>query len=235
MSYRLHLGDIYVATYEIAVGDVTQVAGKQAIVVQTHAKATGVVKLVTNIDDTFTSWIDTTTSRPLLWAVEELSKTNHREHTEVRLHERQGDTIPIDFHIDDGPKTSEPQKASLPDVWDYNAYLIALRGWDVPTGSTVRTEVLRGRYLWRIETTVGAREKLVTEMGDLPSVRFDSRAYKLTRDGKRMMDSEERDFTIWISDDADRVPLLNIGATDYGTLKIKIVDYQPGTGQRLRK
>jgi hypothetical protein len=39
---------------------------------------------------------------------------------------------------------------------------------------------------------------------------------------------------MWISDDDDRVPLEIRATTDYGDLKMRISDYQPGTGKRLR-
>src|SRR6185369_10727292 len=121
------------ATYDVAVGDVTDVAGKRAIVVQSHAKAVGLVKAIANIDDTFTSWIDVTTGRPLRWLVDEFAtKSTDKERTEARMFERAGDMLPMDFHINDEPAKPEPQKVSLPDVWDYNAFTIALRGWEAP-------------------------------------------------------------------------------------------------------
>ena len=39
---------------------------------------------------------------------------------------------------------------------------------------------------------------------------------------------------MWISDDADRVPLQLQAQTDYGPVTMHIIDYQPGTGTRLR-
>jgi hypothetical protein len=38
---------------------------------------------------------------------------------------------------------------------------------------------------------------------------------------------------MWISDDADRVPLLMVAETDYGDIRMEIVDYTAGTGQNL--
>jgi len=74
----------------------------------------------------------------------------------------------------------------------------------------------------------------VTELGELPALRFDGHTYKLGRDGKRMPGNDERHFSVWISDDDGRVPLQTTARTDYGDIKMQIIDYQPGTGQRLR-
>jgi hypothetical protein len=38
-----------------------------------------------------------------------------------------------------------------------------------------------------------------------------------------------------ISNDSGRVPLLTKARTDYGDIELAIVDYQPGTGERLRR
>jgi hypothetical protein len=236
MSYTLALGEMQLATYDVAVGDITDVAGKRAIVVQSHAKAIGLVKMVANIDDTFTSWIDVTNGRPLRWVVDEFAtKSTDKERTEARMYERSGDMLPMDFHINDEPPKPEPQRVAMPDIWDYNAFTIALRGWEAPPGSTVTAEVLRSRYMWNVTMTVHGKEQVKTPLGDFPALRFDGHTFKLLRDGKRDPDSDARDFSVWISDDADRVPLQTVARTDYGAIKMVIAEYTPGTGERLRK
>jgi hypothetical protein len=235
MSYKLVLQGVELATYELGVGDLGDVGGKRAVVVQSHAKAVGLVKMVANIDDTFTSWIDVTTGRPLRWTVDEFAtKSSDKERTDAHLADRAGDQVPIDFHLNDQPPTPEPQRVSLADVWDYNAFLVALRSWEAPAGTKVVTEVLRSRFLWHVEMTVRGKDKLVTELGELPALRLDGLTYKLDRDGQRAKDSDERRFSIWISDDDGRVPLQTVARTDYGDIKMSIVDYQPGAGKRLR-
>jgi Protein of unknown function (DUF3108) len=235
MSYRLALGDVDLATYDVAVGDITEVAGRQAIGVQGHAKAVGFVSHVANIDDVFTSWIDVKTGRPLLWTVDEYAtKGTDKERTEARIAEREGDMVPISFHVNDDDPKPEPQKVSMTDVWDYNAFTVAVRSWDAPVGSTVSTEVFRSRFLWHVDLKVHSRENVSTDLGDLPAIRIDGRTYKLGRDGKRFPNTEERIFTLWISDDDGRVPLRNDARTDYGDVKMTITEYNPGTGTRLR-
>ena len=129
---------------------------------------------------------------------------------------------------------SQANPASQPVVWDYNAFLLALRSWEGPPGSTLSLEVFRSRYLWHVDVKIHGKEALVTELGDLPALRIDGRTYKLSRKGERDRESAERTFSMWISDDDGRVQLEIRATTDYGDLKMKIVDYQPGTGKRLR-
>ena len=235
MSYKLQIQGVDLATYDFQVGNVTDVNGRQAVSVESHAKGVGLVKMVANIDDFFTSYIDVQTGRPLRWVTDEYaSKGTDKEKTDAKFYDRKGDIVPIDFHLNDAAAALEPQKVSYPDVWDYNAFLIALRAWEGPIGSTVTVEVLRSRYMWHCEMKIAGKEKLVTALGELPALRFDGHTYKLDRDGKRFADSDERDFSVWISDDDGRVPLKNVAKTDYGDMKMEITDYQPGTAARLR-
>jgi len=236
MQYRLSLQGIDLATYDLGVGDVADLDGKQAIVVQGHAKVRGFASFIANIDDHFTSWVDVATGRPLRFQTDEYasgSKTNI-EHSIVDLAGRTGDIIPVTYHLNDAPPQPEPQRASQPVAWDYNAFLIALRSWEGPPGAGLTLEVFRSRFMWHVEVTIHGKDRLVTELGDLPALRIDGKTYKLKRDGTRAPDDSERQFSMWISDDDGRVPLQIKAVTDYGDLKMQIVDYQPGSGARLR-
>jgi len=234
MSYRLALGGMDLATYDITAGEISDLDGKRVIIVQAHAKTRGLAAVVANVDDLFTSWIDVETGRPLRWAVEESSaEGNVRERTEVRYDQRTEDVLPVSVWLDDKP-TTEPQKVSMQDVWDYNAYLIALRAWEAPKGSTITSEVFRSRLIWNVTMTIGGEEKLVTDLGEFPTLRFDGHGYRLKRDGTKSTDAAERDFSIWITNDSGRVPVLTKARTDYGDIELSIVSYDPGSGERLR-
>jgi hypothetical protein len=236
MSYRLQLQGMQLATYDFAIGEITDVNGKKAIVVQSHAKATGLAQMVAKVDDFFTSWIDVETGRPLRWTTDEYAtKGSDKERTDARFFERTANSVPIDFHLNDQPPVPEPQTVSLADVWDYNAYLVALRTWEAPPGSTISSEVLRSRFMWHVDITVKGKTKIKTALGELPAIQLDAHTYKVDRHDRKATDSEERDFSVWISDDDDRVPLQTVANTDYGDVKLEITDYTPGTGKRLRQ
>jgi hypothetical protein len=236
MAYTLRLQGVDLATLELAVaGELSDAGGKPAIVVQSHAKAVGLVKMVANIDDTFTSWIDAATGRPLRWATDEFAtRSSDRERTDADFAARQGNVVPVRFHLNDQTPDVEPQLVSQPDVWDFNSFLIVLRRWDPPAGTRIVAEVMRSRFMWHVEMTARGKAKLTTALGNMPARRLDGHTYKLDRHGGKAPDSDERDFTIWISDDDGRVPLQVSARTDYGDITLAITDYAPGTGKRLR-
>ncbi len=236
MTYKIQLGGVELAQMTLGVGDISEVAGKQAILVQGHAKSVGLANLVAAIDDTFTSWIDVTTGRSLRFAVDEY-ETNSKvnvEHTVIDLAGRANDMLPIQFRLNEGVPTDEPQKVSMKDVWDYNAFLVALRSWEGPKGTATSIEVFRSRWLWHVDVKIASIGKLSTELGDLPAIRVDGHAFKVDRNLKKDPTADERDFSVWISNDDGRVPLRLVARTDYGDVRMEIVDYQPGNGTRLR-
>jgi hypothetical protein len=235
MSYKLSLGGVEIAGFDLGVGEISEVAGKQAIEVQGHARALGVAAWVAKIDDSLTSFIDVTSGRPLRFVVDEkAAKTDAVEHTEAALATRVAGKLQITFNDDTDPPKTETQVTTQQDIWDFDSFLTAMRGWEGPVGSTVTCEVLRSRYLWHVQMTIAGKEKRVTPMGELPALRLDGVAYKLARDGHKVGDTDDRHFSLWISDDGDRVPLALVAVTDYGDVKMQITDYQPGTGTRLR-
>lgn len=236
MLYKLSLQGVELATYQVAIGEITELRGAPVIVMQGHARASGIAAFLATIDDRFTSWVDVATGRSLRFQTDELASGSKRdiEHAVVDFAARDGDTIPVTFQLNDTPPRLEPQKVSQPIAWDHNAFLLALRSWEAAPGSTVAVEVFRSRYLWHVDATIHGKETLVTELGELPALRIEGRTHRLDRRGQRDRGSEERLFTVWISDDDGRVPLAIKAMTDYGALRMQIVDYQPGNGRGLR-
>lgn len=236
MQYKLSLRGIDLATYDLTAGELTELDGKPAIVFQGHAKISGLASFVATIDDRFTSWVDARTGHSLRFQTDEYASGSNTdiEHAIVELGARKGNEIAIRYHTNDGPVGTEIQQASQPVAWDYNAFLLALRGWEGPPGSSLSLEVFRSRYMWHVDVAIKGKEKLVTALGELPALRIQGTTYKLTRKGERAPGSAQREFTMWISDDDGRVPLMIEATTDYGALKMEIVDYQAGTGARLR-
>lgn len=235
ISYKLSLGGMNLASYDVGAGEVQELDGHKAVVVQSHAKSQGLVSMVANLDTTFTSWIDAETGRPLRWTVVERNVEGQIiEGADARLTERKGDQLPVDVVVLGKPPAVEMQKVTMPDVWDYNALVIAFRAWEAKKGSRTDIEVLRSMYLWHVTVIVRGEENVVTELGDFPAVRIDGLSYRLKRDGTRDTGAPERNFSLWISNDDGRVPLQSSAETDYGDIKMTLVDYQPGNGNRLR-
>jgi hypothetical protein len=235
MTYRLSLKGIELAVFAFGVGDVGEVDGKQTVIVQSRATTSGLAAMVSQVDDQFSSWIDVQTGRSVRFQVDELNpKEEVTEHTIVDFTKRAANTFPVSVQVGDAEPKIDPQTASQTDIWDFNSFLVALRAWEPANGASVSIESMRSRFMWHIDAKLVGSKKVVTELGELPALEFLCTSYRLLRSGTKDTNNPDREFTIFVSDDAGRVPLLVTAVTDYGDVKLEIVDYQPGTGQRLR-
>jgi hypothetical protein len=81
--------------------------------------------------------------------------------------------------------------------------------------------------------TVIGYDNLSTVLGNLPVARYDGEGVRLMRDGTLDPSSDTRRFSIWLTDDADRVPVKLVAKTDYGDVVMALQAYSPGdaTGQ----
>jgi len=236
MTYKLTLKGVELGSFLLGVGEMVDLNGTKTIQVQAQAKSSGIASLVADIDDRFISWVDVKTGRPLRFEVFEHAdrKSKDKDHIVVDFAARTGNSIPVNYGVNDEPLKTLQQPVTQKDVWDYNAFLLAVRGWEGDKGSTTTLEVFRSRYLWRMVITLGGKGTLVTDLGELPVLRFDAVTTKIDRNGQRWAGQQDRNFTLWISDDNDRVPLKLDATSDLGSISMDIVDYQPGSGSRLR-
>jgi hypothetical protein len=234
MAYKLTMHELEVASFHIAIGDVSEVEGRQVVLVQTGVAASRIVSMVKKVEDSFAAWIDMRTGRPVLFRSSELADAKDQaiESTDAEVARGDGKTFPVRVVRAEG-EIVEQQTVSSHALFDMNGFLIALRSWDVPAGTTATADVVRSRYLWRTQVTMAGFETIVTALGELPAVRIDGVSRRLRRDGTLDPSSDTRHYSMWISDDADRVPLAMVARTDYGDLRMDIVEYLPGTGTPL--
>jgi hypothetical protein len=235
MSYRLTMHDLEVATFTIVIGDVDELDGRQVVVVQSGVQSSSLVSMVKKVEDNFTSWIDVSTSRPVLFRSAELATADDPtiEATDSEAGAIADGAFTVRVTRDGVDQSVDKQAVSELPLFDLNGFLIALRSWEVPPGTVGRADVIRSRFLWRTEVTMVGFENVVTELGELPALRIDGISQRIGRDGQLDPKSDRRRYSLWISDDADRVPLAIVARTDYGDLRMDIVEYTAGTGARI--
>jgi len=236
MAYRLSVYKVEVGVFGIDVGDPTEVAGRRTIVVEAGVQSTGIAALFKKVRTEFASWVDVENGRPVLSRVTETAGADDPsiEVSEARFHGAHEGLLPIAMTAPDGTQTVEDQTVVGADVWDVPSILLYLRGWDAEVGAEMTAQVVRSRYVWRGQFRIAARETRVTELGQLPTVRIDGVARRILRDGTWEPRGDVREVSVWITDDADRVPVLVVGHTDFGDVRMEIVGYTAGHAANLR-
>lgn len=223
MTYRISIHGMEVGEMQISIGDPTRFDGKDAVVVQVRSQSSKLLAWLHPFDDTLTSWIDRATGRPLAFQVSELASPQDGdvEASEMRF-------APGRFAVQ-GTRRGEPfseEQVVQGDAFDIPSMFTFFRSWEDDRGAQVLVDVMRARNAWRAKIAIGGSENLTTALGELPVVRFDGEGHRLRRDGTPDPRSSTRRFSIWVTDDADRVPARMTAATDYGDVEVDLIAYR---------
>lgn len=222
VRYRISALGLELAALSMLVREVMPVDEKRAVVLQAVAESVGLAARVKPVRVEFTSWIDVETSLPLLFRAVEAD-----EIVEARFTKLAEQKFPISTQEGEQPEKIEMQTTNGQPL-ELLGVLLELRSWEAKVGASRTFDAVRSSYMWRMQATLVARESISTELGELPTVRFDAVSRRLMRDGAIDQGTDPRKFSVWISDDADRVPLRMVAQTDYGNIDIEIVDFVAG-------
>jgi len=229
MAFEVRLAGIVAGEAQLAVGELGAYEGHRAVVVKSRAATAGAAALVRHIVDEATTVIDLDTGRPL--ALETLVEQgnsritatakfaeNVADITYQRSDEPQPHTIRLDFG---------KAAASMPGVTVHDAIsaMVQLRAWRAAPGTRRTVFVVGGRRLWRIDVTYAGPEAIGSALGNRRAIRFTGESYRARRDFTLEAQQPTRTFTVWLSDDADRVPLKVVARTELGDVVMDLTEY----------
>lgn len=122
----------------------------------------------------------------------------------------------------DVPEGAEPH--------DLHSGLLLLRGWRPRLGEQAYFYVVLGRRPWRVEVTSRGPEML--KVGEDPrlSYRIDGLATRLWQPEK----AASKRFSIWLSEDSERVPLRMVADASFGQVTLQLTDAEAGGACRER-
>lgn len=222
MAFEVHLAGILAGEAQLAVGEVGNIEGHHAIVVRSRAATAGAAALFKKISDEATTVIDVDTGRPisLETVVEQGDKritasAKFTGNVATVTYQRTGDKEPKAAILNFGATT----------VHDAHTAMAQLRGWKGTKGQNRTVFVVGGRRLWRVDVTYAGEETIGSALGNRRAIVFDGRSYRARNNMTVETDKPSRTFRVWLSDDADRVPLKVTAVTELGDIVMDLVEY----------
>lgn len=222
MSFEVHLAGVPVGEAVLAVGERGQVDGRHALTVRSKLSTIGAVRLVRPVDDESTTVVDAASGAPLtldthvlLGGQETFTTARFGEGQAVVEVRRAKDHAAIPYTVQFGEAPAH----------DAHSAMAELRTWRPAPGAKRTMWAVGGRRLWRVDLTYVGTESLGTAAGNRRATRLDGVGYRARPD--RSLDERRppRRFSVWFSDDSDRVPL-RIGAiTELGDVRIDLLEY----------
>lgn len=222
MAFEVRIAGVLAGEAALAVGDIGEFEGKRAVVVKSRANTAGAAALFKRIVDEATTVIDLDTGRPL--QLETFVEQNSKKTTATArftgsiadvTYTRSDDPQPRNYKINFGTQT----------VHDTHSAMAQIRGWKATPGTTRSVFVVGGRRLWRVDVKYLGNETIGTELGNRATVKFEGSSFRAKSNFQVENDKPARTFIVWLSDDADRVPLKVVAHTEIGDLTVDLTEY----------
>jgi hypothetical protein len=223
MTFEVKVGGVLAGEAEMAVGAPGLVNGRHALAVKSRVATAGAFALLKRISDEATTVIDSDTANPISM-VSDVTMNGVDYHADVAFH---GPAIEVTSTRSDGKGVQRDRFAFGAVVaHDTHSAMAAMRGWDPRPGTKKTLWVMGGKRIWKSELTFGGRETIGTTIGNRACVRIDGFAWRARADLTVDESKARREFSVWMSDDADRVPLRVVAKTELGDVVIELTDYR---------
>jgi hypothetical protein len=222
MAFEVRIAGVLAGEAQLAVGDLGEVDGRNALVVRSRAATAGAAALIKKISDESTTVIDVDTGLPI--SLDAVIENNGKRMTASATFSGSTAVVTYQRHIDKAPRTTRLDFGKTT-VYDAHTAMAQLRGWKAAKGATRTVYVIGGRRLWRIDVTHGGSEAIGSALGNRRAVKFKGKSYRARANMAIESDRPTRTFSVWLSDDADRVPLKVVATTELGDIVMDLTEY----------
>ncbi len=222
MAFEVRLAGVLAGEAHLAVGQPGEVGGVAALVVRSRAATAGAAALLKNISDEATTVVDLASGRPL--TLDAIVTNGAKRMTANAVFAGSTATVTYQRDQDPHPRTTRLQFGTTT-VYDAHTAMAQLRGWRATRGDVRTVYVIGGRRLWRVDVTHLGEDTIGSALGNLHTQVFEGKSYRARPDLTLESDRPTRTFKVWLSDDADRVPLKVIAATELGDITLELTEY----------
>jgi hypothetical protein len=222
MSFEVRIGGVLAGEAALAVGEIGDFEGKRAIVVKSRANTAGAAALLKRISDEATTVIELETGRPL--QLDTLVEQGSRKTTAHAVFA--GNIAEVTYKRSDEAKEQRFKlNFGTQLVHDSHTAMAQIRGWKAAPGTTRQVFVVGGRRLWRVDVKVLGAETIGSAVGNRRAIKFEGASFRAKPNFTVETNKPVRTFTVWLSDDADRVPLKVVAHTELGDVTVDLTDY----------
>lgn len=226
LRFELSLRGIVGGDAVVVTGQPGEIDGRRVYAMRSRSSSTGVARLFKEVSDDVVSWIDATSGYPI--KLEADTKFGKKEALiESTFNGGKPGAFKIRYKRKGAPlrifNQLMPHDAT---VYDGHSILAALRAWDDRVGSQSFFFVLAGKRLWHNTVTVTKIARITTKLGRFKARRLAGVAWRLDRALNRVRNKKQREYTMWVTDDERRLPILVTAKTEYGQVKVELIDVQ---------
>lgn len=227
MDWKLSLRGIVGGHAQLAVGQPGNIDGRNVVIMRSRVESTGVAALIKKVSDDVKSWLDVD------------GASTRRMEAELRFGKKRS-RVEVDFYRG-GYDMMYHRRGRMARRWkqrlpaglvahEAHSVLAMLRAWHPADGAKAYFFAVGGRRIWYNVVQYKGKGTVLTSMGKRPAVRVEGVARRLYRSLRFNKKKKPRYYTLWISDDEQRLPLLLTAKTEYGQVKVELVSYRSKAG-----
>lgn len=214
------LGVFEAGRARLAVTPAQKTANGWQIAAVGEAEALGLAKAFTGLHDDYRLVLDASTLAPRRI---EIVETGFRSRT-VTI---QADGKRIEM-VQHKPEPERRLSGTLPsEPLEPVSVLLQLRGARLKDGDHLELIILDGTALYQGSIDVQGREELTTAFGTHQAIKLLCKGERVDQNGHKG-GRPARTATMWLSDDARRLPLLVVAQTDLGSGQFELTGYDAG-------
>ncbi len=222
LAFEVRLAGVLAGEAQLAVGAPGLDGGRPAIPVTSTIRSAGPFALIREVRDDVTSIIDLERMRPIR-TTSDVVFGARRFHAETAFSDH-GARIEL-------TPAGESTRTLVYDfgeavVHDAHSAMALIRTWTAEPGERIGLWVIGGRRIWRTEVWSVGPEVIGTRLGNQHALRLDGTSQRTRADLTPEPNKPPRAFSVWLSDDADRVPLRFLARTELGEITIDLVAYE---------
>ena len=218
LTFRIHYGILNAGTANLTAKTVSY-QGEPHLYVKGVGQTTGAVKAFFKVNDLYESYINTSTGLPSFY-VRNVSEGTYTQHLQTTFNHDNNTLVLTDKKTPaNGSKTIKSVKG-VQDMLSCFYYLRSRNNSDLKQGAIINMNVWIDDEMFPFQLKVVGTENLKTKFGTvnclkiIPSVKS-GRVFK-----------EKEGVTMWVSNDANHVPLLLKAELAVGSLKASLDDYK---------
>lgn len=211
LKFRVHYGIINAANITMAVDQATSINGRDALAVRCEGETMKSFDWAYKVRDKFQSWIDAEALAPIRYA-----KT-------VRENKYYDEDLAIYMHDKKKLRNSDGEMAMPMYTQDIASVLYYARNLNFDKAKVNQVyplDLYLDNKIYNLNFTYMGKETLNTDIGKVKCIKLRP---KLVVD--RVFKSSN-DMTVWVSDDANHIPVRVQTAIKVGSLKVDITGYE---------
>jgi hypothetical protein len=228
ITWDITMSGIQGARARLAVGEPSDSEGKKVVVLRAEAESSGIAVLIKEVRSSMASWIDADNGVPSRSESDSFGIGDTLLVHADRVREESGEPA-ADFKIARKSREGVQEKHQRLPVFETHDPLSAtlvLRAWNAPKGTRALLYSLGGVRLWKTVLTIEGHEEMRTAVGKRKTVRIAGVSTRLKPSFEEDKSKPPRTFTLWVTDEDQRIPVKIAARTEMGDIVASATSYE---------